>query len=295
MTPESELNEPASRASKAPIILLIISLLGAGGLGYTLWRQTKDHAAELEALRAAHVAEVAAKDKEMQEALAAQNEQHQQAITTLNEDFEKRAAAMAGQSTKQLTAALKEFDSIFEGNKEAIGYIDELEKKVKAGKEVSKQEVDRLAVIATALGYLQKQYQKPLQEFSELQNYFERQAQATPEKPQSRFGFFRRTFSRDYREKERDYYREEGMRQAFEQAQGKFGEVYSAAQRSMASVNLNAEAEIKNLQKLMEDKQSANAEDLSSFFDNARKALRTHQEVLKFEPELPASPPRVQP
>ena len=113
MTPESELNEPASRASKAPIILLIISLLGAGGLGYTLWRQTKDHAAELEALRAAHVAEVAAKDKEMQEALAAQNEQHQQAITTLNEDFEKRAAAMAGQSTKQLTAALKEFDSIF--------------------------------------------------------------------------------------------------------------------------------------------------------------------------------------
>jgi hypothetical protein len=163
-----------------------------------------------------------------------------------------------------------------------------------AGKEISRQEVDRLAVIATALTYLQKQYQKPLQEFSELQSYFERQAQASPEKPQSRFGFFRRSFSRSYREAEQNYYREEGMRKAFEQAQGKFGEVYASAQRSMASVNLNAEAEIKNLQALMQDKQTANAADLSSFFDNARKALRTHQEVLKFEPELPAAP-KVQP
>ena len=294
MNTESQLEEPLARPSKAPVILLIFALLGAGGLGFALWKQTKDYAAELESLRAAHTADLATKDKEMQDALAAQNTQHQEAIANLNQDFEKRVSAMAGQNTQQLTAALKEFDGIFEGNKKAIGYIDELEEKVKAGKEISRQEVDRLAVIATALTYLQKQYQKPLQEFSELQSYFERQAQASPEKPQSRFGFFRRSFSRSYREAEQNYYREEGMRKAFEQAQGKFGEVYASAQRSMASVNLNAEAEIKNLQALMPDKQTANAADLSSFFDNARKALRTHQEVLKFEPELPAAP-KVQP
>jgi hypothetical protein len=294
MNTESQIEEPLARPSKAPVILLIFALLGAGGLGFALWKQTKDYAAELESLRAAHTADLATKDKEMQDALAAQNTQHQEAIANLNQDFEKRVSAMAGQNTQQLTAALKEFDGIFEGNKKAIGYIDELEEKVKAGKEISRQEVDRLAVIATALTYLQKQYQKPLQEFSELQSYFERQAQASPEKPQSRFGFFRRSFSRSYREAEQNYYREEGMRKAFEQAQGKFGEVYASAQRSMASVNLNAEAEIKNLQALMQDKQTANAADLSSFFDNARKALRTHQEVLKFEPELPAAP-KVQP
>lgn len=294
MNTESQIEEPLARPSKAPVILLIFALLGAGGLGFALWKQTKDYAAELESLRAAHTADLATKDKEMQDALAAQNTQHQEAIANLNQDFEKRVSAMAGQNTQQLTAALKEFDGIFEGDKKAIGYIDELEEKVKAGKEISRQEVDRLAVIATALTYLQKQYQKPLQEFSELQSYFERQAQASPEKPQSRFGFFRRSFSRSYREAEQNYYREEGMRKAFEQAQGKFGEVYASAQRSMASVNLNAEAEIKNLQALMQDKQTANAADLSSFFDNARKALRTHQEVLKFEPELPAAP-KVQP
>ena len=36
MNTESELNEPAPRASKAPILLLILALLGAGGLA-TMW------------------------------------------------------------------------------------------------------------------------------------------------------------------------------------------------------------------------------------------------------------------
>jgi hypothetical protein len=39
-----------------------------------------------------------------------------------------------------------------------------------------------------------------------------------------------------------------------------------------------------------------NAEDLSSFFNKARQALRTHQDVLDFEPgALPLPAPKPQP
>ena len=59
----------------------------------------------------------------------------------------------------------------------------------------------------------------------------------------------------------------------------------------MAAVNLDTDKHLQKLYALIDEKQQANAEDLSSFFDQARKALRTHQDMLKFEPEQPKLPP----
>ena len=47
---------------------------------------------------------------------------------------------------------------------------------------------------------------------------------------------------------------------------------------------MNADSYAKKLYALMEEKGQANREDLGSFFEQARKALKTHQEVLDFEP-----------
>ena len=63
----------------------------------------------------------------------------------------------------------------------------------------------------------------------------------------------------------------------------------------MKSVNLDTDALLKKLDDLIQDKKSDNAEDLSSFFNKARQALRTHQEVLDFEPEAVPQVPKIQP
>ncbi|MDZ4288110.1 MAG: hypothetical protein U0984_09130, partial [Prosthecobacter sp.] len=81
---------------------------------------------------------------------------------------------------------------------------------------------------------------------------------------------------------------------AFEQAQEKFETVYASAQRSLRSVNLDADAQVKKLYAVIEDKEHANAEDLASFFEKARQALRTHQDVLDFEPDSLPQVPKVQ-
>jgi hypothetical protein len=57
----------------------------------------------------------------------------------------------------------------------------------------------------------------------------------------------------------------------------------------MGSVSLDADAQIQKLHAYIDDKQQMNAEDLSSFFNKARKALRTHQDVLDFEPDAAAA------
>ncbi len=284
------------KALKIVIALAVLLLLGAA---YGWWHSSTQAATaqrELAEARTLHTAALAAKDQELQSTLNAQNEQHQKAIQTLNEDFEKRVDDLRLSQRKQMATAYKEFENIFAGNKQTIDYINMMEAKVKGGQALSRAEVEKLGVIATGIGYLQKQYQKPLQEFTALQDYFEQVGSRPNEKPKTNFGFFKRMFSKNFREAEKEYYREEGARRAFDEASQKFDTVYASAQRSMRSVNMDADAQSKKLYDLIEDKKQTNAEDLSSFFDQARKALRTHQDVLDFEPQNPPpQTPKVQP
>jgi len=267
-------------------------------LGYGIWHFHSDAGrlmVEMDQLKAAHTLALETKDQELQRSLSAQNEQHQKAIQTLNDDHDQKLNELRHDQRKQIASAYKEFENIFAGNKKTLDYINLLEGKVKAGQSLSKIEVEKLAVITSGISFLQKQYQKPLQEFTALQDYFNDVAKRPNEKPKSNFGFFKRLFSKDFREAEKEFYREEGAQRAFTEAQGKFGAIYASAQSSMRSVNIDAEAQLKKLDAVIQDKQTANAEDLTSFFNQAREALQTHQNVLDFEPaELPQAP-KVQP
>ena len=277
--------------------LLVLSFLASGVLGWFLFQSRTDLQAartELEHVKTEHADALKAKESEFQRTFDAQAAQHQKMITALNDEHEKKIDDLRKGERQRLATAAKEFENIFEGNKMTMQYINLLEDKVKAGQTLSKAEVEKLTIITTGLGYLKKQYQKPMQEFQELANYFETLASKQIEKPKG--GFFKRIFSKEFREQEKEYARQEGAKEAFEQAQGKFTTAYSSAQKAMASVNLDADAQIQKLNAYIDDKQQMNAEDLSSFFDKARKALRTHQDVLDFEPDAaPLPTPKPQP
>ena len=276
--------------------LLVLSFLASGVLGWFLFQSRTDLTvahAEIEQIKIAQAEEMKAKEAEFQRTFDNQAAQHQKMITALNDEHEKKIDELRKGERKRLAIAAKEFENIFEGNKTTLQYIDLLEDKVKAGQTLSKAEVEKLSIITTGLGYLKKQYQKPMQEFQELANYFDAQASKHIEKPKG--GFFKRLFSSDYREAEKQYQRQEGAKEAFEQAQSKFSGTYKQAQKVMGSVNLDADGQIQKLQSYIDDKKQMNTDDLSAFFDNARKALRTHQDVLDFEPDavkLPAPKPQ---
>ncbi len=279
---------------KLLITLVVIAVLGCAGLGIALWQEKIARRADVGRLETQHTRELQEKDEFIQQSLAEQTERHELRIQAMQQDFESKLDSLRADQRKQIADAYREFESIFEGNRQTIEYINLLEGKVRGGQQLSRNEVEKLTVIATGLGYLQKQYQKPLQEFAELEAYFERQA-ARPagsgvQPPKKPFSFFRRTFSKSYRENEKQFYREEGERMAFEKAQQEFGRVYASAQQSMNAVNLNADEQVKKLYALIEEKNSDNQQDLSEFFNKARQALRTHQKVLQFEPETTLPP-----
>lgn len=276
---------------------IIALVLVFASLGYGIWHYHSDAGRlrqEMDQMKALHELDMKALAEENQRALANQQEQHQKELRALVAENEKSLAETRQNQQARIASALKEFENIFAGNRQTLQYLDTLEARVKAGQAVSRAEVEKLAVITSGISYLQKQYQKPLQEFTALQDYFDEVAKRPNEKPTTRFGFFKRAFSKNFREAEKEYLREEGARRAFEEARIKFDAVYGSAQRAMKAVNLDADATLKKLDELLRQQQEqVNASDLTGLFDQARKALRTHQNVLDFEPEAPA--PTIQP
>jgi hypothetical protein len=159
--------------------LLVLSFLASGVLGWFLFQSHSDLEAartELEHVKTEHADELKAKEAEFQRTLDTQAAQHQKMITALNDEHEKKIDELRQGERSRLATAAKEFENIFEGNKTTLGYINSLEDKVKAGQALSKAEVEKLTIITTGLGYLKKQYQKPMQEFTGAAAYFEAQA-----------------------------------------------------------------------------------------------------------------------
>ena len=95
----------------------------------------------------------------------------------------------------------------------------------------------------------------------------------------------------EFREQEREFYRTEGERRGFQDASDRFGQAYASAQKQMAAVNVDFEKSIVKLNDLATEKKS---EDLTEFFNQAKKALNTHQKLLDFDPEAtkPTDAPR---
>ena len=269
-------------------ILYMILVLSLAGMGTWVWKvKQNEESAKMAVVKVEQEkrTELALRDKERQEALAAQNEENQKVVQKINDDWEKKIDSMRAEERKRVAAAFEQFSDILDGNKKTIEYINALETKVKAGKSINKNEAEKLAVVATGLAYLQKQYQKPFEKFGELETYLAQRANANVESPNMRWAFWKRIFNSEFREKERDFYRTEGERKGFQDASDKFNTAYASAQKQMASVNLDFEKSIVKLNDFVAEKKK-DAPDLSEFFNQARKALNTHQKVLDFQPDV---------
>lgn len=273
---------------RALIMLLVVSLAGMGAWVYTAkqkqWTAEQAIVKTREEVEQKAKAELDAKVEEHQKELMAQSQGHQKQMEALNADWEKKADAMRKEGVQRMNQAFTQFGDILEGNKKALNSITALEEKVKAGQALSKAESQDLAVMATGLAYLQKQYEKPFQEFKELETYLSKQSSTNLKTPDMRNAFFKRMFSKEFREQEREFYRTEGERRGFQDASAKFTEAYASAQKQMSGLNLDFQKAIEKLGTLNQN--DKDKEDLSEFFDQAKKALSTHQKVIEFEPEV---------
>lgn len=273
-------------------VLYMLLVLSLAGMGAWVWKSKQEERAAEEALTRAvdmQEAKLAARQQEADRAMAEQKAQQEDRIKQLNDAHAKELEELRKSERERMAQAFSQFGDILDGNKKTLDYLNLIEQKVKSGQEVSKAEAQKLATIATGLSYLQQQYKKPFREFSELETYLANRAGTTLSEPDQRFSFFKRMFSKEYREQEKEFHRTEGEKRAFQEASEKFNAAYSAAQKQMAAANIDFEKSMSQLSALTQEKKP---EDLSEFFSKAKKALSTHQKLLDFEPEQTTPAPK---
>ncbi|MDG2122389.1 MAG: hypothetical protein P8J87_01745, partial [Verrucomicrobiales bacterium] len=207
----------------------------------------------------------------------------------LDDQWQARLDGLKVRQADRLRQAYAQFNELVGEGNAALGYIGDLEQKLRGGAEATDVELEQLAAMASGLSVLASQYQRPIGEFSQLGVYLTQRANNTPDAPKSRVSFVKRIFSSSFREQEKEYLKDVGRQQAFQEAQAKFTTVYKKTQQEMARNTTQLQAQADALYALAENKK-ASLDDLKEFFDTSRRTLHYHQQILDYVPEIDLPP-----
>lgn len=265
------------------LIALILALVACGVLAYT-WSQTKAEAAKLSSELEEEIAVVKELNQEKKDQGSALDEQRNE-IDRLKKEWSDQVAALKKEHQKHLERTYAKMNGIVHDTRKTMEYMGTLEDKLKAGQALDEQEAKDLDAIVSGLVVLHKQYQKPIHEFRELETFLSDQLQLQGVVPPNRKGaFFKRIFNKDYRKAEESFFRDQGRREAFENARVKVVEAYSRAQAEMDKVSLDAGQYLDRLDKIV-GSNKATATDLTEFFNKSKEILKIHDKIMSIEPE----------
>lgn len=272
------------------ILLLLLALAGCGVLGY-FWSLDKGkmliQGDQLRKLQSDLISlEVSNAD------LGGQLEDQRTENQRVRSEWDTQVALLKKEHREQMERTYAQMDNIIHDSRKTLEYIAGVERKLKAGQAISEDEAKQLAAIGNGLTFLHKQYEKPIEEFRELEKFLADQLNvASVVPPTQRGAFFKRMFSKDYREHEQEYFRDQGKRDAFERSRTKVSEAYGRAQSQMRQLSVQSSEYLDQLQAIVTSNE-VNAADIESFFDKSKEILQIHDRIMSLEPERA---PRIRP
>ena len=279
--------DDSPRRSRVWIVLLLLLLFCAvgacGALGY-FWSQDKSKLlvqdGDLQGLREEMVI---AKNKMAD--YTAQMEDQRVENERIRSDWDKQVAQMKQEHREQMQKTYAQMDNIIHDSRKTLEYIDRVERKLKSGQQLSKEESQQLMAIGNGLTFLHKQYEKPIEEFRELEKFLTEQLNvASVVPPTQRGAFFKRMLSKGYREHEQEYFRDQGKRDAFERSRDKVTEAYARAQAQMKQLSVQGGEYLQQLQAVV-DSNDAQESDIDAFFDQSKEILQIHDRIMSLEPD----------
>jgi len=218
-------------------------------------------------------------------------------MTNLNEEWrekqkqwEQRMVAREPAYRDRIQRSFDTLASVVNDTGSTLDYLQEMETKIQNGKKLQQEETEQLKVIARGLGYLQAQYEKPLEEFKEMEASIQSELAESPQTtpPTEERKFLRAMFDWNYRErqkaKEEAYLKEQGRREALKDTQQELATRYARAQREMAAIKNQFGTQLENIDQLLAA-QTANAAEMSSFLEMSSEMIKIHQRVLNIQVE----------
>jgi len=220
------------------------------------------------------------------EALQSVQEQAADALQTAQGRWTNEKEELKSRHAERIDAANTQFSELMENGERSLSYINNLESKLRSGRKLETEELEKLGAIASGIEQLRQRYKQPMQEFKELGAFFEDRANQNIQAPDTaRFKRVRRLFSKDYREQERAYNQQLGQKAAYELALARFTKAYKAAQTRIDEAGRGMSAYSQNIYALIGKKEQSQ-EDLEAFFSQSRSAIRSHLDIIELDPDI---------
>ena len=272
----------------AIVVLVLFFLVAAGATIFLgrLWSEEQSKVLTLDAqvkTFTAKLSELENKNAELSSLLA----DKQAETERLREEWTTQVETLEAQHKEQLQRTYGQMNEIVYDSKKTLEYIGNVEKRLRDGQAIDKEEAAKLSGVINGLAFLHEQYKKPLNEFRELDRYFAQQLASIPATdvdPKETTPLGKRIFkNREFKEEREQYFQNQGKRSALVEAKSRVSAAYSSAQRQMDSVSLDINTYLAQLDKIVESNQQS-SDAVDDFFEKSKEILQIHDRVMSIEP-----------
>lgn len=205
----------------------------------------------------------------------------------MREEWSTQVETLKDQHKDQLQRTYAQMNEIVYDSRKTLEYIGEIETRLRDGQNLDDAEASRLQSVVNGLVFLHEQYKKPLNEFRELDRYFTQQLASLPADavdPIETTPLGKRIFqNKKFKEERAEFFQNEGRRSALSEARGRVSAAYASAQQQMASVSLDINTYLADLEGIIESNQKS-SEDVSAFFEKSKEILKIHDKIMSLEP-----------
>lgn len=282
--------------SKAAIILLSVLLaaavIAAIVLG-RLWSKDQSKMLTLEQQVKTFTEQVSGlenKNAELSSLLA----DKQAETERMREEWATQVETLKGQHKEQIQRTYAQLNEVVYDSRKTLAYIGDIETRLRDGQNLDQEEAKRLQSVVNGLVFLHEQYKKPLNEFRELNRYFNAQlSRLDPNAvdPIETTPLGKRIFqNKKFKEERQEYFENEGRRSALSEAKGRVDAAYASAQRQMASVSLDINQYLSELDGIIESNEKSAAV-VADFFEKSKEILKIHDRIMSIEPPQPQPQP----
>jgi len=200
----------------------------------------------------------------------------QSEMERMREEWSTQVATLETQHKDQLQRTYGQMNEIVYDTRKTLEYIGDIETRLRKGQNLDREQAQKLSNVVNGLAFLHEQYKKPLNEFRELDRYFNEQLAQLPAAqvdPKETASFGKKLFKGKQLKAERDQYlQNQGKRTAIVQARAAVNSAYSRAQGQMAKIAMNNNQYLAQLDAIVESNET-NAAEIESFFNTSLEIL----------------------
>ncbi|MHC4455291.1 MAG: hypothetical protein ACYSWS_11475 [Planctomycetota bacterium] len=207
---------------------------------------------------------------------------HNQQITDIHKKYENELAKTVDDYERRIKENYDQLYNVIHDSSVVSSNLDTLKDAILNTNTASSADIAKIEDVLLGLNYLVNQYESPLYNFKEIENYIIGRLGIEHLSPSKRFAFLKMLFSRKYRKKLKEYHKYEGGRDVLVDMRERIHVAYEKAQVEVAANREGIMNHVKALE-IMNRERKYDNKALLRMISDAQDVLEIHGEFIRLK------------